>query len=876
MSNDQNLKQPPAMAEWILKRIINDERESPAGDFEEYYNYLQTRRNRLFAVVWYFFQIIIIITGRLMNMIRLGIALINSYLKVTLRTLRKYREFSIINIIGFALSMSVCLMIIIFIKDQKNSDRFHENSSRIVRVYTADTELEWDVNGYATTPGALAPYLADTYPFIENTVRVSKLYDTARKGYNDIPVRGLYVEPSFFTIFDFDLKSGDPGTALDEPYSIIISEKTALRLFGEADPVNETILFNNIGSITITGVLKETDQRSHFQFDVLASFSTVQQLVTKGVFNANLEFSGLSPRFDYYTYVLLKKEGDISEFEEQLPRITGSIIPESDRDRYTFGLQHLHDINLGMILHDSMPGTKHFMDLVFLPFIGIVLIALSCSNYIILSIARALKRTKEIGLRKVIGAKRRDIISLFLCESFAIMLSALGAACILISWMIPAVNSIGEVQSSGLTINIEMMKDPSLYVYFFLFAAAVSIMAGIYPAVHLSLIKAINAMKGGTGKTGVKRFLTRKILMGVQFAISLMSIIFIVYFYQVVEYWMSFDTGIDTENMACLSIQDVNHEIILNELLADSRITGVSFSQNIPIFGGRNHMDISGERSENSVRAFCTSIDPEFITNFGLQIIAGRNFSGEFYTDIERAVIVNEKTTGLLNLGNAGEAIGKRIFLDGENEKIVIGVVKDFNFRSLENSIGPMVFLNDPVRYRYANIRYVQGRKEDLKSSLTELWKKLDEYHPVDYMFFEDIQEDISNATSEALNLSALACGYIIFVALCGLLGMSMYTTELRVKEISIRKVFGSSVFGAVYILSRDYIKLILYASAFAIPVAVGLTAIVMQFIAHRPGLSLWVPPVTLVFVLSLALLTISSQTIKTANTNPVEILREE
>ncbi|MCP4727834.1 MAG: FtsX-like permease family protein, partial [bacterium] len=553
-----------------------------------------------------------------------------------------------------------------------------------------------------------------------------------------------------------------------------------------------------------------------------------------------------------------------------------SIIPESSQERYGFKLQHLLDISLSMILHESMPGTQHLADLIFLPLIGIFLIGLSCSNYIILSVARSLKRTKEIGLRKVIGAKRKDIVVLFLCESFAITLLALVASIFFLLWLIPSVNGINALVENNLLINMDILSEPGLYIIFMLFTAVVSVLAGLYPALHLSLFRAVNALRGGTGKTGIKKLTSRKVLLSIQFSISLMSIIFIFYFYQLTEYWLSFDIGIDTEDIVCLRLQDANHEVIKNELRTNSNITGISFSDNIPIYGGRDYGDLATEKSENTIRAFCSFIDTEFINNFGLELVAGRSFSTDFSTDIGKAIIINENMVGLLDLGAVDEAIGKRIILDKENELTVIGIVKDFNFRTLENKIGPMAFIYYPEKHRYANIKYVHGKKDDIKESLSMMWDEIDKYNPVEYMFFEDIQARMKSDIDEVVNLASVACGYIIFVALCGLLGMSMYTTELRVKEIGIRKVFGSSVSGAVYVLSKDYIKLILYSSAFAIPSAFFLTAAVMQFVANRPGLSLWVPPVTLIIVLALALLTVSSQTVKTALTNPVNSLREE
>ncbi|MFC1554272.1 ABC transporter permease [candidate division KSB1 bacterium] len=870
-------RNPPRIAEKIIEYTsLKDDSHSICGDLVETYQQKIEDKGLAKAYLWYWSQAIISLPIIIFHSIYCNIIMISNNLKITFRTLRKYKGFSIINIIGFALSMSICLMIIIFFKDQKNSDRFHDKKDRIVRVYTTDTEESWDVSGSATTPGFLGPYLMDNYPFIENSVRIKKLWGAVLKDYTEIPLSGLYVEPSFFKIFTYPLKYGNPETALSEPYSIIISEETALRFFGSNDPINETIVFNNIGEYKVTGVFRETVNKSHFKFDVLASFSTVIPLLNNNIFSENHAINNWSSPNKYYTYVLLRNADDFSLFEDQLPQMEQSIIPESEKVRFGFKLQPLLDINMGMILHENMPGTRHILDLLFLPFIGVFLIALSCLNYIILSVARSLKRTKEIGLRKVIGARRRDIIKLFLCESTVITLIALVTACFLLLWLIPAVNNIDEVENNQLYINFEMMKDPGLYVFFVLFAITVGLLAGLYPALHLSLVRSVSSLRGGSWKPGFRRLLSRKVLMSIQFAISLMSIIFIVYSYQLTEYWLSFDIGIATENTVSLGLQDVNHEVLKYEISTDSNVTSVSFSDNVPIYGGRNYAPLAAENSDDFKNTCFYFIDPEFIEDFELELVSGRNFLKDIYTDVGRSVIINEEAVIELQLGSIYEAIGKTLIMNEQDECFVIGVVKDFNFRTLENNIEPMAFLTDPAKYRYANIKYVQGKKEEVKTSFANIWKKLDKFDQADFMFFEDIREDMENQIQEIMNLASLACGYIIFVALCGLLGMSMYTTELRTREISIRKVLGSSIPGAVYLLSKDYIKLILFSSAFALPCAYFLTSTVMQYIAHRPGLSLWVPPLTLLFVLTLALLTISSQTINVALTNPVETLREE
>lgn len=801
--------------------------------------------------------------------------MIGNYLKITLRTLLKHKGFSIINIFGLALSMSICMMIIIFIKDQKSSDRFHEKSDRIARVYTTDKDIEYsEVKGYASTPSSLAPYLLDNFPFIEDVVRLRQNLGSVISKGKAIIISGLYAEPSFFNIFSFQLKEGNPQTALNEPYSIIISEETAFQFFGNDDPMNKTLTFEKLGDFTVTGVLKDLEKKSHFRFDALFSFATVDSLEKNGVLDTNMNDWSSFDR--YYTYVLMRNKNDQSLFKEQLSEIANVIFPEPEKKRFGFELQPLMEINLGINLWLSMPGTKKSFEIIFIPLLAILIIFLACFNYIILSIARSLKRTREIGLRKVIGATRSQIIRLFLSETFVITFFALIAAGLFILWLIPVFNGWDFIQNSKLQVNIQQLKDPGLYIVFVLFAAVLSFLAGLFPALHLSSFQPVNALQGVSRIRGLSHLLTRKILMGIQFAVSLIFIIFTIYFNQLHTYWMTFDYGIKTENIVNVYLQDVNYEIFRNELIAKSSINGVSLSNEVPIFGGQRTLNVRNENMEKPRRTFYYSVDPEFINNFDIKLVAGRNFSDAFSTDKEDAIIVNEEAVKVFDLVSPVESIGKTLIAGDNLEVKVIGVAKNYNYYAPDEPIAPLVLRYRPEEFRFVNISYVPGKKEEIKEYLQDVWKKFDKVHAVIFEFFDDARQDAAIEMGGIIGIFGWACGFIIFIALLGLLGMASYTIEMRIKEIGIRKVLGANVSNVAFMLSKDYMKLILYSAVFAIPGAYIFSNMFYQFFAFRPDLSLWVLPAALIFILILALITIGSQTVKAALTNPVETLREE
>jgi putative ABC transport system permease protein len=493
-----------------------------------------------------------------------------------------------------------------------------------------------------------------------------------------------------------------------------------------------------------------------------------------------------------------------------------------------------------------------------------------------LSIARSLKRTREIGLRKTIGATRGQIIKLFLTETFVVTALSLITACYLILWLIPAFNGLDIIQSSRQQINLELMKDPGLYIIFILFAIGVSLLAGLYPALYLSSFQPVNALQGAAKIAGFSRLLTRKILMGIQFAVSLMSIIFIVYFYRLHIYWLTFDPGIAMENFVDVYLQEVNPEILRNEIVSSSNVAGVSFSDDVPIYGGGKALSLRTEKMDKPRPANYFSIDPEFIPNFQIELIAGRNFSKAFSTDIATAIIINEKAVQAFELVSPEAAIGRTLASEDDAKVTVIGVVKDFNYTFPDVPIDPLVLRYRPEEFRIANIRYVPGKKDEIKAYLPYAWEKYDKVHSVHYKFLDEAQEELNSSARDLVIISVWACGFIVLITLFGLLGMVTYTTEVRVKEIGIRKVLGASVSSITYLLTKDYIRLISYAAIFAIPAGFFLSEAMMQEFAFRPDTSLWVLPAALIFILILALLTVGSQTVKAALTNPVETLKEE
>jgi len=867
---------PPIIAAWILSKLNYYEDNFALADaIEQDYFEFYAQEGKIKSWIWYWFHTIEILIQFIKCSIYWSVIMIKNYLKITFRNLLKYKGFSFINITGFALSISLCLIIIIFIKDEKSSDGFHKNKDCIFRVYTTDKEIKYsEVRGWATSPATLGPILIRDYPDVEDAVRLRRMGGNVLHEETAIPIRGMFAESSFFTIFGFQLDRGNPETALTEPFSIVISQENANKFFGNDNPIDQTLTLETYGDFKVTGVLKNIHNKSHFKFDVLVSFETIKNLESREIFAKNLnQWVSFS---SYYTYILLRDKEAHSKLETQFPGLVKRLFPEEHFERFGFQLQPLTKINLGINLINPMPGTKHSFEVIFIPFVALIIIFLACFNYIILSIARSLKRSKEIGLRKVIGANRSQIITQFLSEAFIITLIAVFIACIFILWLIPAFNGLDIIEYTKSHVNINLLNDFNIYIIFFLFAIVVSLVAGIYPALYLSSFLPVNALKGVLRKKGSSRFLTRKILMISQFTVSIIAIITIMMLYRLHSFMISYDKGIDTENIVNIDLQKNKYETFRNELLSNKDIITVSASSGIPVYGSWGMTKIKPVNMDEELHVSYYSFDPIFIENFNLTLVAGRNFSDEYSTDKTSAAIINEKAVKIFGFDSPEHAIGKLLIKGKKQDIYIIGVLKDFNFRRLENEIGPLYCRYKPEYFEYANVRFMPGKKSEMKTSLISTWEKVDKVHSIDYQFYDDLETQDSSLIMGIVTIASWICGFIIIIALLGLLGMTTFTTEMRTKEVGIRKVLGATASSISVFLSKDFIKLIIYSGIIAIPLAYLGNSLFYQNFAFRPEFNIWVYPVSIAFVIVLALITIGTQTIKAAFTNPVETIREE
>ncbi len=802
--------------------------------------------------------------------------MLKNYLKIAFRTLLKHKTFSAINLIGLAVSLAVCLLLIAFVRHQQRFDRFHANADRIYRVITDIHDSNIGNIGVATSPGPMAEALRASYPNIAATARLRKLGAKATYENKSFAFSGFYSEPGFFDLFDFPLISGDVSTALHEPFSIVLTEKLAQQFFGAGDPLGKVLQRDNGDAYVVTGVMRDAPAASHLQFEALVSFGTLEILETRAPGSLALHdwqyFSSI------YTYLLLRDDASLSALRQVLAAQQRRYDPnqpnEFGQTVERFDLQALTDINLGRELSNEIGQVMPAIMVYILAVLAAIIMLIACFNYVSLSIARSLKRAKEVGIRKVAGAERRQLVAQFLSESMLMALLALCVACVLLMELAPIFNTLGFVRELKAQITLEVLRDPWLYVYFFGFSVFVGLLAGLYPAFSLSAFLPVNVLKGLSQIRGFSALNVRRTLIVIQFALALVFIIITSFIYRQVNFMLAADYGFDRDHLVFVELQGVPYSLLRQELISHTSIASVSASSAV-LVGGQTWQRSKTAGIESNLLIGIINVDEHFIDDLGLTLIAGRDFDPTHATE-QQSVILSEKAVRDLGLKNPAEAIGAVVTFEEDQPLTVAGVLKEFYFRPLYNASRPLALRYGSDRFRYAVIRFHGEQLAAMLDQVRAAWGRFEQAPPLQYVFFDDHLETEYSAMRDATRILSLAAGFAILIACLGLLGMVIYAVETRTKEIGVRKILGAGVASLVMLLSQNFLRLLAIAITISVPVCLLLTRVMLQNFSQRAplGIGLFLGPVLV--LLALALLTIGSQTVKAALANPVEALRYE
>ena len=797
-----------------------------------------------------------------------------TYLKIAYRNLKKNKLLTFINLFGLGLSMSVGMMEMVIMQVDLSYDTFHPHPERTYRIISEYRQNNGNHFKLASTPLPLYnALLADT----DNIAQVVNIYPACRgnarmEGGKELHLNGAFTEPSFFQVFGFTLAQGNPATALQQPNSLVLSATTAKNFFGDKSPLGKSIDVPGLGLFVVTGVLKDAPRKSHIDFDAYASASSIPTLERNKALPA---YSADWTSFHSgYTYVLLKNAGGSKRLSGQLQAITQPWNKQDKKGQTSFSLQSIEKIRpADESLYNDIGGGTTWNKLMAGVYIGLIILIAACFNYTNLTIARALTRAKEVGVRKIVGARRYQVFIQYLVESLVQALLALTFAWLLLSFIIryAPFNDGYEMIPSTWRYN-------TTYVLCTIgFALFTGVLAGVAPAWILSAFKPVRVLKNLVTARIFGRVSLQKSLIVFQYTLSLVAIIFLASFYRQFTFLQSEDPGFKPANVAVLPLEGRKSSLVAPKIAMASGVRTVS-ALSVPFtphFSGTRSQAWIGHRPKDPVTLDNFFTDDAFIPSMDIHLLAGRNFSPRLDTLTEREIILNTRATSALGFARPIDALGKKLSVNDSVALEVIGIVGDFRFENAGKPIDPMAFRNNPEACKFLYVGTDGTNKHTMTQRIADAGRPL---APAAGFTVSWLDETLADNNSQRAMISLL--GYLAFIALgiatLGLLGLVIYTVETRRKETGIRKVIGASSRQLVIMLSARFIKLLLIAGAIAVPIGYTLTIFFLQNFVERVGNGLLSAIACFLFLLFIGLITILSQTWRASLANPVDSLRTE
>jgi ABC-type antimicrobial peptide transport system permease subunit len=787
-----------------------------------------------------------------------------NYFKIVLRQIKGQKGYSFINMSGLAIGMACCILILLWVQDELSYDKFHENSDHIYRVIKIWRKGE--IAHYATTPAPLAQALKEEFPEISNSARFDPAGQmiVAHDKTTFYENNGAYADPSYFELFAFPFAKGDPRTALSNPSSIVITENMADKYFGAEDAIGKNLRINNQYDFLVAGIMKNIPRNSHMQFDFLIPFIRIEEIQGRGQ-ETYVNWHNTS----FYTYVLLQKNIPYQDVSEKISEYLRKHIPESTSSLYLQPLKsiYLYSSNLRLDI-----ATGNITIIYIFSAMAFFILVIACINFMNLATARSGRRSKEIGIRKVIGASRGNLVRQFFGESIVSSLFAIIVAINIVSMLLPVFNTL-----SGKDISLGALLNINFILGLISIAFLTGILSGSYPALFLSSFQPVKVLKDSF-RTGLKGALFRKVLVIFQFSLMIILVIGTIVMYNQLEYIKNPKLGFDKEHLIYLPMNDdvrIKYEPFKNDLLENSDILNISASSSLPFWGtdiATEDVSWEGKIPGEDFLMRGVGVDYGFVETFKIEMAEGRNFSQEFSTDRTNYVL-NSKAVEVMKLQSP---LGKQLTLMG-NTGSIIGIVKDYHFKPLNLSLEPLVLrLYDPQWLNFIYIRIKPDNISEILKYTENQWKQFFPGVPFQYIFVDQALANVYLSVEQIGVLFRYFTIFAIVIACLGLFGLSAYIAEQRTKEIGVRKVLGATVPGVTLLLSREFIKWVLIANLIAWPVAYFVMKGWLNNFAYRTRLGLDIFILSGLLAFAIALLTVSFQSIKAALTNPVDNLRYE
>lgn len=809
--------------------------------------------------------------------------MIKNYFKLAFRNLLKHQFISFINLFGLTVGLTCCLLITTYIIDELSYDKYNKNADNIYRVTRTFKNTDGAVSlTLSTVSPPFGYYMPTDFPEIK---KMTRLLDngTAPMKYGDKKFNEknvFFADENLFDVFTVNVLKGNPQKALADPFSVMLTEEQAKKYFGEEDPINKTIRYNSQLDFKVTGIYKAFPSNAHMHPTMLLSFSTLKDTAVYGAENLRTNWGNNS----FFTYLLLPDKNTPAKMVAQFPAFIDRHMDHKDYQGKdpskftTLGLQKLTDIHLRSHTDYEAEPNGDIKRVYIFSAIALFILLIACINYMNLSTARSALRAREIGIRKVIGARKKELILQFLGESVLVCWAAIILAFLLTYLSLPLLNRVAGKEIAFSILLSWKVIIPLLFTPFI-----VGILSGIYPALFMSSFQPVKTLKGLFKVTG-SSISFRKALVVTQFSISIILIITTIIVFQQLNYMQKKSLGFDKDKVVTMAYTNEvskQYDAFRTALLQNSDFKNITRSSRVPtgrLLDNMGAYTLSGD----SMMPVSTDIkfvtaDYDFVSTFGIPLKAGRFFSRDFGTDT-LSFVINEASVKALGWKSNQDAVGKD-FKYGRTKGHIIGVINDFHFESMHQAIVPLVLLMLPPRQGYYNNFSVKIASNNITASMNNLekaWKKYFPETPFDYTFLDDNFDKLYESEQRQATLfTSFAC-IAIFIACLGLLGLSAFAISQRIKEIGVRKVLGASTNSIVRLLSADFLKLVVVAAVLAFPVAWYAMHNWLKDFAYRTDIHWWVFIAAGMLAAIVAFVTVSLQAVKAAVANPVKSLRTE
>jgi len=797
--------------------------------------------------------------------------MIKHYFMTALRNIKKHKGYSSINVAGLAIGMACCLLIVLNIQDELSYDTFHVNADRLFRVVISTSRDAIPTN--ATSTFGTGPAMKEDFPEVVDFARLrmmgqgTRIYigHGDRKFYED---RFFFADPSIFTVFTFPLLRGDAEKALSESNSIVITEDMAEKYFGHENPIGQTLEADPYNSgemmvFQVTGIARNVPGNSHFHFDFLASYVNQKENLTS--------FSGLR---SHYTYVLLHDASQAPGLESRLPDFINRHAGENSW--YTNHLQPIRKIRLYSHLRSEIEPTGNMASVTIFSLVAVFVLIIACLNYINISTAQSLKRAREVGLRKVVGAQRKQLIGQFLGESFLVCLLSGLLALVLAAFFLPLFNAV-----AGKKVSLHFLSGVIPLASLMVIVMVVGIVSGGYVAFVLSGLTPLQVLKGGSHSSSWKIKL-REGMVIVQFFLATILIIGALTAQKQMRFIQTHNTGYHRDEILVIPLNRearAGYTALRSELLMYPAIRNTTSSSLVPTRGSM-HESVSFEGKDQNLTPVLYFIDNEFIDTYGVQILHGANFTQSMAHPSNAEFLVSARAVAEAGYSGPDEALGKRVqwrSRDGDYSGTITGIINDMNLYSFHRGAYPMILLVTPIQqHNYLSVRLDASRYSEALTAIRSVWKRLIHDYPLDYFFLDDSFEALHKADRRLGDIFRYFSVTAVIVACMGLFGLALFTAEQKTKEIGIRKVLGASTFNIYVMLSKDFLKWVSAANIVAWPIAYyGMQKWLQGFVFRtRIGLEVFLLSAGMALIISI--FTISFQSIKAARANPVDSLTYE